>query len=352
MKILNSFTLKIMAIIFMVMDHIYTYMTHTEYFDVPIWFGYVGKLAAPIFFYLIVEGFFHTRSREKYMIRLFSMGIVMMIVDSILRISNNIFLSLGAGVLLMYASEYAKKNKADFKKCVVGIMGAVVSGIYLMVMTEASVFGLAMILIFYFLREKKIAMSIVYVAFGLFWVLTAIGPEFLDRIFVMDYQWMMLFAIIPILMYNGKLGLSNKFIRWLFYWFYPIHLVVILIIGSMINVNLPVQQEGNTQTIQETVKKIDAKINFVDSENISYTLAGDFKKNGVYVIVLYDEETKSEIASKVEQVQKSTNVLEGKLKVLSERKSTIKVTQGKSYILSVEDINENEIIFENQVTLE
>lgn len=286
------------------------------------------------------------------MIRLFSMGIVMMIVDSILKISNNIFLSLGAGVLLMYASEYAKKNKADFKKCVVGIMGAVVSGIYLMVMTEASVFGLAMILIFYFLREKKIAMSIVYVAFGLFWVLTAIGPEFLDRIFIMDYQWMMLFAIIPILMYNGKLGLSNKFIKWLFYWFYPIHLVVILIIGSMINVNLPVQQEANTQTIQETVKKIDAKINFVDSENISYTLAGDFKKNGVYVIVLYDEETKSEIASKVKQVQKSTNVLDGKLKVLSERKSTIKVTQGKSYILSVEDINENEIIFKNQVTLE
>ncbi|WP_195251438.1 TraX family protein [Romboutsia sp. 1001713B170207_170306_H8] len=41
---------------------------------------------------------------------------------------------------------------------------------------------------------------------------------------------MMGFAIVPILMYNGKLGVNNKFVRWMFYWFYPIHLIVIVLL--------------------------------------------------------------------------------------------------------------------------
>ncbi|SCH46642.1 TraX protein [uncultured Clostridium sp.] len=41
---------------------------------------------------------------------------------------------------------------------------------------------------------------------------------------------MMGFAIVPILMYNGKLEVNNKFVRWMFYWFYPIHLIVIVLL--------------------------------------------------------------------------------------------------------------------------
>ncbi|MDZ5010642.1 conjugal transfer protein TraX, partial [Clostridium perfringens] len=44
---LNSFTLKVISIITMLMDHIYTYLNGI--YDIPIWFGYLGKLSAPIF---------------------------------------------------------------------------------------------------------------------------------------------------------------------------------------------------------------------------------------------------------------------------------------------------------------
>ncbi|CEO25725.1 TraX family protein [Paraclostridium sordellii] len=234
MKLFSNFTLKIMAIIFMAMDHIYTYMNVALNNQVPIWFGYLGKLAAPIFFYLIVEGFYHTRSKNKYMQRIFSMGILMIIVDLLFKIHNNIFLSLGFAIAMLSMIEQAKLSQKGSKKRIINIILAISFGV-LGLFTEASLYGVGMVLIFYFLREKKVAMTVAYIVFSLAGIIGFIGPNFIEAAFLWDYQWMMVFAIIPILMYNGKLGISNKFIKWMFYWFYPIHLIVIVLIANLIN---------------------------------------------------------------------------------------------------------------------
>lgn len=234
MKLFSNFTLKIMAIIFMAMDHIYTYMNVALNNQVPIWFGYLGKLAAPIFFYLIVEGFYHTRSKNKYMQRIFSMGILMIIVDLLFKIHNNIFLSLGFAIAMLSMIEQAKLSQKGSKKRIINIILAISFGV-LGLFTEASLYGVGMVLIFYFLREKKVAMTLTYIVFSLAGIIGFIGPNFIEAAFLWDYQWMMVFAIIPILMYNGKLGISNKFIKWMFYWFYPIHLIVIVLIANLIN---------------------------------------------------------------------------------------------------------------------
>ncbi|CEQ19971.1 F pilin acetylation protein [[Clostridium] sordellii] len=234
MKLFSNFTLKIMAIIFMAMDHIYTYMNVALNNQVPIWFGYLGKLAAPIFFYLIVEGFYHTRSKNKYMQRIFSMGILMIIVDLLFKIHNNIFLSLGFAIAMLSMIEQAKLSQKGSKKRIINIILAISFGV-LGLFTEASLYGVGMVLIFYFLREKKVAMTLAYIVFSLAGIIGFIGPNFIEAAFLWDYQWMMVFAIIPILMYNGKLGISNKFIKWMFYWFYPIHLIIIVLIANFIN---------------------------------------------------------------------------------------------------------------------
>ncbi|CEK33294.1 F pilin acetylation protein [[Clostridium] sordellii] len=234
MKLFSNFTLKIMAIIFMAMDHIYTYMNVALNNQVPIWFGYLGKLAAPIFFYLIVEGFYHTRSKNKYMQRIFSMGILMIIVDLLFKIHNNIFLSLGFAIAMLSMIEQAKLSQKGSKKRIINIILAISFGV-LGLFTEASLYGVGMVLIFYFLREKKVAMTLTYIVFSLAGIIGFIGPNFIEAAFLWDYQWMMVFAIIPILMYNGKLGISNKFIKWMFYWFYPIHLIIIVLIANFIN---------------------------------------------------------------------------------------------------------------------
>ncbi len=233
MQKFSSFTLKIMAIIFMAMDHIYTYFSPAGV-DIPIWFGYLGKLASPIFFYLIVEGFFYTRSRTKYITRVFSMGVVMIGVDFLIGIHNNIFLSIGCALVMLVGIDTAKNKANELTKRIIGALLAIVFMVIGGLFTESSIFGVAMVLIFYFFRDKKLIMSILYIAMGLFVLMSAMGPDFIEAATLWDYQWMMVFAIIPILMYNGKLGLSNKFIKWMFYWFYPIHLIVIVSVAKLI----------------------------------------------------------------------------------------------------------------------
>ena len=93
-----------------------------------------------------------------------------------------------------------------------------------------------MILIFYFLREKKVWMVVCYVAFSLIGLVSVIGTDFIEAAFLWDYQWMMVFLIIPILLYNGRKGLSNNFVKWIFYWFYPIHLILIVALSKFITI--------------------------------------------------------------------------------------------------------------------
>ncbi|NFI04971.1 conjugal transfer protein TraX [Clostridium botulinum] len=230
MKKLNSFTLKTFAIIAMIMDHIFTYLRSVP-IDVPLWFSSIGKLASPIFFYLIVEGFFHTKSRKRYFARLAIFGGVMIILDTILGIHNNIFLSLSLSILLLICIDYLRNIEDKKKKFlfIIPILGIA----FLYFNTEASIYGLVETLIFYFCREKKVLLSILFVSFyGLFLatVLQAKNP----LMFTVNNQWMSVFAIIPILMYNGKLGLKNTFTKWMFYIVYPLHLTIIILIRNVL----------------------------------------------------------------------------------------------------------------------
>ncbi len=224
----DNFTLKIMAIIFMTMDHMYTILP--KEFNIPIWFGYFGKLAAPIFFYLAVEGFYYTSSRKKYISRVLSMGLVMVFVDIVFKIHNNIFLSIGFGLLMLSGIELLKNSRQDNINKLKGIVLTVLFFI-LGLTTEASLYGVGMFLIFYLFRNNKLVTYFVYSLFSLFPLINFIGPDFLEAAMLWDYQWMMIFAIIPISMYNGKLGLNNRFTKWLFYWFYPLHLIVLTVIS-------------------------------------------------------------------------------------------------------------------------
>lgn len=232
MNLFSSFILKMMAIIFMAMDHIYTYFSHVGV-DIPIWFGYIGRLAAPIFFYLVVEGFFHTRSKKNYIKRVFIMGALMIGVDVLFSINNNIFLSIGCALVMLTGIDMARCSEKGSNNKVKGIGLAILFAI-LGGVTEAYIFGVVMVLIFYFFREKKVFMAILYMVISLYPLVSMLGPQFVEAITLWDYQWMMVFAIIPILMYNGKLGINNKFVKWMFYWFYPIHLVVIVLLSRLI----------------------------------------------------------------------------------------------------------------------
>lgn len=223
----TNFDLKLKALLFMLMDHIQCFLSGSGDMYIPLWFRYIGRLAAPIFFYMLVEGFFHTKNRKHYFLRLFVMGMLMLYIDSKLHIYNNIFLSLACGVAIMSTLEIIKNNKENPSKLILGILAFVPLSL-VMIFTEASIYGLGMVLIFYFTRNNKYTMSISYIIFSLYWLISCIGPEFIKNAFILKFQWMMVFAIIPIFMYNGKRGFSNKYVQWMFYIFYPAHIILLV----------------------------------------------------------------------------------------------------------------------------
>ena len=219
---MSSLALKLFALFCMTLDHIYTYLP-----GMPIWFGYIGRLAAPIFFFLIVEGFFHTGSRRNYLLRLTGFSVLMVAVDFLLEIPNNIFLSLALAVALMMCFEYMKSSRHYLLPSLIGLLAGAA-----MLFTEASMWGLLMTLIFYFLREKKIWKTVVYVVLFLPIVDTLSGwSSVSQQLFLFDYQWMMVFAAPFFWLYNGKPGYRSKLTKWLFYGYYPAHLILLVLLG-------------------------------------------------------------------------------------------------------------------------
>ncbi|WP_338010893.1 TraX family protein [Paenibacillus alvei] len=92
---LDRFQLKLLGMTLMVLDHMNQFLP-----GMPIWFGWFGRIVAPIFFYFIVEGFYHTRSRVKYMLRLFKWAVITKLGSTLLQLAlpsetvsvmNNIF---------------------------------------------------------------------------------------------------------------------------------------------------------------------------------------------------------------------------------------------------------------------
>lgn len=223
--------LKFIALILMVMDHIYYYISGT-----PIWFNYVGRIVAPIFFYLIVESFFHTRDRKKFNMRLFSAAfVVFLIINVMLKQQMNIFASMAMGILMLNLIEFIRTNRKNIFKSILAYIVLIFIA-YLSLFTEASYLGVGMILIFYFLRDRKFLMSLCYIFLSLFDLWFIFGMKnFLNELFFVNYQWMMVFAIIPILLYNGKPGYRGKFSKYLFYIIYPLHIVILLFIGNTVN---------------------------------------------------------------------------------------------------------------------
>lgn len=117
---MNIFTIKIIALILMLIDHIGEPGKNS-----PIWFRWLGRLAAPLFVYALAVGFHHTRNRKKYLLRLYLANVGMIFFNQIMHIlqrkldyvvyeptNHNIFTTLFcAGVLICIWENRKEKKK-------------------------------------------------------------------------------------------------------------------------------------------------------------------------------------------------------------------------------------------------
>lgn len=225
---MNSFTLKLIACITMLIDHIFAIFVPYSSSVYMLGRG-IGRIAFPIYCFLLVEGFYHTSSRKKYLLRMFLFALLSEIPFDLafygfprtarLLDGQNVMLTLFIGLLLMNVYEYLKMSYLNqplvFNTAgVIAIVAA--SALATFLATDYSYMGILFILVFYLFWQKKL------------WI--AVGLAVVIVLFSNQIELAALVALLPIFTYNGKEGRKVKYV---FYAFYPVHLLILGLIKYM-----------------------------------------------------------------------------------------------------------------------
>lgn len=247
-KCISSFTLHIIAMLIMLCDHLWG--TILSQYD---WLTWIGRIAFPIFAFLTVEGAMHTSNRKKYLKRMLVFALIseipinlMMGGSVIYPFHQNVLWTLIIGLLCIFAIEKLRA-KTDYKcwwKVLLSLMkflGIIILGYVIAIVTfvDYNCYGILMIMVFYVFRGNRWWQMLGQLA-GLIWVNLVLMGGFMvpvdiaGRTFEISQQGMAVFAIIPIWLYNGKRGLHNKFIQYLFYAFYPIHMLILALLNMYV----------------------------------------------------------------------------------------------------------------------
>lgn len=219
---IDGFTLKIIACISMFIDHfaiVFLELGSEEYKIARI----IGRLAFPIFAFLLVEGFFYTSNLKRYGIRLFLLGVITepffdVVLLRNLGISNfliiqNVVFTLLIGLIMLWIFNIIRikyQIQQPFFYNIYGVLTILTAAILSVICaTDYSIYGIILFMILYLFHENRIWRTIACII-----LIFLFGDSFLYQIP----------AIILLYFYNGKEG---KKIQTVFYLFFPLHLFVL-----------------------------------------------------------------------------------------------------------------------------
>lgn len=231
----TSFSLHLIAMFTMLCDHLWgTIIPGND------WLTCIGRISFPIFAFMIVEGYFHTKNLKKYVLRLLFFAVISEIPFN-LAVGSRLFYPIHQNVLwsflisigLIHLNEKAKQSNKILKRLIVGII-SIILGYLIGIISMVDYFhgGLLTVLVFYFFREKKW-----WCYLGQFICLWYINTEILGgfgyeiqmgaNTYFFLRQSLALLALIPIWLYKGEQGYHSKTLQLIYYAFYPVHLLVL-----------------------------------------------------------------------------------------------------------------------------
>lgn len=230
MRILSGSALKLIAIITMLIDHgALVLLNNYTPAKVPLFTigdnaisvyrlcRDIGRVAFPIFCFLLVEGFLHTRNRWKYGLNLFIFACIseipwnFMFTNTWRFQKQNVFFTLLLGYLAFCAIEYFWENQPMQILCVAGLLA-----VSYFLDADYGWRGFVFLLIMYWFRSYKAAQAVI----GSCWLY---------------YEWKACFAFLSINMYNGQRGfIKGKAAKYFFYVFYPLHITILVILRQIL----------------------------------------------------------------------------------------------------------------------
>ena len=259
---LDGFQLKLIALVIMTIDHIYYFGCSLT--DMPEIMTLIGRIAAPIFVFFVTEGFVHTHSRGRYLLRLYIGGVLMQIGNLFVNICfpmqngvivlNGIFTTMAVIVIYLWWIENMRKAWREHRRGCAVLYALAMAAILLSIVPvqmplplsplavqlatifvpspvwcEGSVLVVLIGIGFYYCRNSKRAIAIFYTAFLCavlaLQCLVAFDWEVVISVF---FMWL---ALPLILSYNGQRGRGMKY---LFYVYYPAHVYILAIAASLL----------------------------------------------------------------------------------------------------------------------
>ena len=228
-QFLNGFHLKLIAICTMLIDH----MGYTLFPGV-MWLRCVGRGAFPIFCFLIAEGCVYTHDRKKYAARLLVFALLSEIPYNLMNsgmiwdpYDQNVLWTLLLGALVCWLMDWALKKCTPLSFV---LTGAVMLAAYWLLEignTDYGGWGMLLVAAFYGVHRAPsgAVVKMIAQAFGLAFFSIGVMGGYLS------IELWSLAALVPIWLYNGQRGFSNKAVQYGFYAFYPVHILALSLIA-------------------------------------------------------------------------------------------------------------------------
>ncbi len=228
-RVLSGSVLKLLAVILMLIDHtgavivsccpqvtLFTLLGKT--FTLYEFLRFVGRMAFPLFCFLLAEGFLHTHDRRGYAIRLGAFALLsevpfdLAIHGKVLEWTHqNVFITLCLAFFALCALE---KFKGQGWKLLLSLLALFLVALFSH--CDYGVKGYGFVLLLYLLRERPVSRAVVGCA-------------------VLSSTWRGGLAFVPIAFYNGERGfIRGKTLQYAFYLFYPLHLLLLYVIKGFL----------------------------------------------------------------------------------------------------------------------
>lgn len=232
--------LHVLAMVLMLCDHMWATL-----FPAAEWLTCVGRVAYPIFAFMLVEGYFHTSSLKRYMLRLLAWAVISEIPFNLMYFGSafypyhqNVLWTFLLSLLLITLLDRVRDRLRPVFAVIVSaalIVLGYLAGFALMV--DYYGVGVLTVVVFYYFSQRRwwsYVGQLVCLAFlnvellgGLGYEVTLFGYEL-----EISQQGLALLALIPIWLYQGRQGEHRKPFRYFCYAFYPAHMLALALIRN------------------------------------------------------------------------------------------------------------------------
>ena len=240
---LTAAVLHIIAMTLMLMDHLWATLLPARE-----WLTCAGRVAFPIFAFMAVEGYFHTRSFKKYILRMLLFAVLSEIPFDLMYggawfypVHQNVLWTFLLGLLGVWLMEQVRKKGKTWMYLLVCVL-VVPAGLVLRTLCMVDYYGVGVltVFVFYFLHGRKWWCFLGQLA-ALYWLNVELlgGLMYPVQLFGMEFelcqQGLALLALIPIWLYRGRQGYHSKPFQYLCYAFYPVHMLLLVVVLNFIN---------------------------------------------------------------------------------------------------------------------